>query len=314
MADYSLDYTIHYEGNDSCAISFGCFDTANTVTVHELDRFQKDPEQVLLAARHTCLHLHELWSFTLPESNIARLNQPCESIEVDALTIELIESMQQFKAIEPLFDFTIGPASFLWKQAFIARAVPTDAEIAEALTHVGADHIGISGQTVNKDDPLTSIDVGGAAKGFAADLLAAQLRAAGATSADVDLGGNLYLVGNHPEGRPWRLELTVPMDIDANPGLVEVSDASAVTSGTYERFAEIGGRFFHHIIDPTTGWPAQSDIASVTVIGSSSLQADMLAPTCLIAGSAGMRDLARRHPGYRFVAITTGGYVIDVGA
>ena len=314
MADYSLDYTIHYEGNDSCTISFGCFDTANTVTVHELARFPKDPEQVLLAARRTCLRLHELWSFTLPGSDIARLNEPCESVEVDAITIELIESMRQFTSAEPLFDFTIGSASFLWKRAFATSVIPTDAEISEALAHVGANHIGVSGRIVSKDDPLTSIDVGGAAKGFAADLLAVQLRDEGITSADIDLGGNLYLVGNHPEGRPWRLELTVPMGINANPGLVEVSDASAVTSGTYERFAKIDGEFFHHIIDPTTGWPAQSDIASVTVVGPSSLRADMLATTCLIAGSGGIRDLARRHTDYRFVAITTGGYVIDVGA
>ena len=92
--------------------------------------------------------------------------------------------------------------------------------------------------------------------------------------------------------------------------MVNISNKSAVTSGSYERFVDIEGKRYQHIIDPRTGWPSESDIVSATVIADSSLQADMLATTTCLAGSEGFFELALRHPDCDFIAILVDGTVL----
>ncbi len=301
MADYSNDYSIKY-GEASCSISFRCFDTPNAVTIYGAPSGGEDAERVLLDARRLCLELHHLWSFSLPASDVSRINAAgaYERVAVDQRTALLLRSMQEFNAQEPAFDFTVGPASYLWKNA---QRVPDAAAIADALLHVGARKVQVGDDFVVKEDAAVKVDVGGAAKGFAADEVVALLRAAGVHSADVDLGGNLFMVGSHPEGRAWRVSVRIPEGVDARPIVVEVRDASVVTSGSYERFVEIDGERYQHIVDARTGWPAKRDIVSATVISSSSLQADMLATTALLAGSEGMPALQDRHPDCTFMVI-----------
>ena len=307
MADYSLDYQINYdEARGSCAIHFRCFDTPNSVAVFgslEPETF----ESLLLAVRDECLRLHRLWSFSLPDSDIARVNAGEGRIEVDPATAELLRSMAAFHEQEPLFDFTVGPVSLAWKKA---RRTPSKEELAEALSHVGVSKIKFEKDVIVKADPLTRIDVGGAAKGFAADRIAGMLRDAGIESADIDLGGNLFLLGDHPEGRPWRMAVRIPEGVSAERVMVNVSNKSAVTSGSYERFVVIDGKRYQHIIDPRTGWPSESDIVSATVIADSSLQADMLATTACLAGTEGFFVLAARHPDCDFIAILADGTVM----
>ena len=307
MADYSLDFQIRYDSErDSCSIFFRCFDTPNSVTVFGLT--EPDViEPLLLGVRGACLGFHRLWAFSSADSDIARINGQAESIEVDQSTADLLREMIAFNRQEPLFDFTIGPASLAWKRA---KRVPTDEELADALTHVGVSKVTVDGTIIMKADPHLRVDVGGAAKGFVADYLVAMLRDAGVESADIDLGGNLFLMGDHPEGRPWRLSVRIPKDVPAEPVMVSVSDKSAVTSGSYERFVEIDGKRYQHIIEPRTGWPSESDIVSATVIADSSLQADMLATTACLAGTEGFFELALRHPTCDFIAILADGTIL----
>ena len=307
MADYSLDYQICYDAErNSCGIFFKCFDTPNSVTVFGLSE-PDVVEPLLLRVRDACLGFHRLWSFSSDESDIARINGRVDRIEVDQSTADLLREMIAFNRQEPLFDFTIGPVSLAWKRA---QRVPTDEELADALAHVGVSKVTVEGTAIMKADPHLRVDVGGAAKGFVADYLVAMLRDAGVESADIDLGGNLFLMGDHPEGRPWRLSVRIPKDVPAEPVMVSVSDKSAVTSGSYERFVEIDGKRYQHIIDPRTGWPSESDIISATVIADSSLQADMLATTACLAGTEGFFELALRHPSCDFIAILADGTIL----
>ncbi len=319
MADFSRDYRIAYDvGRKSCTMAFRCFDTPNSVTVYGGDFDGYAVEDVLLDVRRLCLELHMLWSFSLAESDISRINaRTCEPVPVDARTARLLQEMKSFHEREPLFDFTIGSASFIWKHF---DRVPDELAIEEALSHVSADKVSVVLESdaaggglvpaVVKSDPLTRVDVGGAAKGFAADLVVARLREAGIESADVDLGGNLFLMGKHPAGRPWRLSVRIPEGIEADRIVVEVEDVSAVTSGSYERFVEVGGKRYQHIVDPATGRPSTSDIVSATVIAKSSLQADMLATTLLMSGSSGYAGMLARHPECEFIAILQDGTIL----
>lgn len=301
MADYSNDYRISY-GEASCAISFRCFDTPNSITLYNVNVPDRDAELLLIEACHRCLELHHLWSFSLPTSDVSRINAAAasERVGIDRCTARLLRAMQEFNVQEPTFDFTVGPVSYLWKHA---QQVPDATDIAEVLLHVGAGKVRVGDDYAVKEDGAVKVDVGGAAKGFAADEIAELLRAAGMESADVDLGGNLYMVGSHPEGRAWRVSVRVPEGIEGSPIVLEVRDSSVVTSGSYERFVEIDGECYHHIIDARTGWPAICDAVSATVVGPSSLQADMLATTVLLEGSVGLPALRERHPDYTFVTI-----------
>ena len=306
MADYSLDFQVRYEAErDSCSIFFRCFDTPNLVTVFGLT--EPDVIEPLLRVRNACLDFHHLWAFSSSESDIAHINDQVDKVEVNRHTADLLRAMIAFNRREPLFDFTIGPVSLAWKRA---QRIPTDEELADAMAHVGASKVSVEGTVVAKTDPFLRVDVGGAAKGFVADHLVAMLRDAGVESADIDLGGNLFLMGDHPEGRPWRLSVRIPEGVPAESVMVNVSNKSAVTSGSYERFVEIDGKRYQHIIDPRTGWPSVSDIISATVISDSSLQADMLATTTCLVASDGFFELASRYPDCDFIAILADGTVL----
>lgn len=311
MGDFSKDFQVAYSVEpDACTIRFRCFDTPNSVTIFGGAGGGRDVEEVLLEVRRACLGFHRIWSFSLAGSDIARLNEPVSAVRVDARTSQLLSAMKAFHDEEPTFDFTVGPVSFMWKRA--ARA-PSDAELSAALEHVGPSKVTIEGSMVSKADPLVQVDVGGAAKGFVADSIAALLRQAGVVSADIDLGGNIYMLGEHPSGRAWRVAVRVPEGVDARRPVVEVRDRSVVTSGSYERFVEIDGKRYQHIVDPRTGRPSETDIVSATVVAESSLLADMLATTALLGGTAGLEGLAERHPGVSIIAITSCGDVVEVG-
>lgn len=215
--------------------------------------------------------------------------------------------MRVFAEREPLFDFTIGQASYLWKRT---SAVPSRDAISAALAHTGVGNVHVDGTVVRKDDPLLQVDVGAAAKGFAADEVARVLRAAGVRCADIDLGGNLYFIGQHPEKRPWVLEVDVPSGSSLPRVFFEASDCSVVTSSCFLRSREIEGTRYHHLIDPRDGYPSRSDIAVATVVSKRSLYADMLSTVAVLAGSAEFSALCARHADAGIVALTHAGDVL----
>ena len=309
MVDYSRDCQIvEDEAEGSHSISFHCFDTVNTITVFHEGDMGDDVERLLNDAHQSCLEFHRLWSFTLEDSDIARINASPTRCVVDFRTAMLLSAMKAFHAIEPVFDFTIGSVSYLWKHA---ERMPSDDEVKEALTHVGAEKIVIEGSVVLKADPLVQVDVRGSAKGFIADAVAARLRLAGIKSARIDLGGNLYLLGSHPSGRLWRAAVRSPKGMQVEGPIMEPRDQSVVTSGSYERFVELDGVRYQHIVDAVTGRPSNSDIISATAVSASSLQADMLATTVLLTGTRGLPSLRSRHPEALIVAFDRSGAVVQ---
>lgn len=151
-------------------------------------------------------------------------------------------------------------------------------------------------------DPLASVDVGGTAKGFIADDLGRALDSQGIGSFIINLGGNVLARGTKPDGSPWRIGLQDPrhrQEEDAAThivGAVKLSNASAVTSGVNERGFTRNGVRYHHILDANTGYPVETDIASVTVIAERSLDAEGYSTTLLALGREAGAAFAREHP------------------
>lgn len=150
-------------------------------------------------------------------------------------------------------------------------------------------------------DPLASIDVGGTAKGFIADDLGGVLESRGISSFVINLGGNVLARGTRPDGSPWRIGLQDPRHKQEDAathiiGAVKLSNASAVTSGVNERGFTRDGVRYHHILDASTGYPVETDVASVTVIAERSLDAEGYSTTLLALGREAGAAFVRDHP------------------
>jgi thiamine biosynthesis lipoprotein len=150
-----------------------------------------------------------------------------------------------------------------------------------------------------------AIDLGAIAKGYAADEAVAVLRANGVESAFVNLGGNVYVIGAKPDNSPWRIGIRDPFAQEANSfvGVISATDTSVVTSGTYERYFVKDGVTYHHILDPKTGYPAESDLASVTIISPESIVADAVSTSTFLIGKEAGKALIESLPNVEAVLV-----------
>ena len=139
--------------------------------------------------------------------------------------------------------------------------------------------------TVRLTDPHAAIDVGGIAKGYIADRVKEYLKKQGVKHAIINLGGNVLAMGGRLDGSDYNIGIQKPFDNAGEPiTSVRISSKSVVTSGTYQRYFEAGGKLYHHILDPHTGLPCENNLHSVTIITDSSLTADALSTTCFLLG------------------------------
>ena len=146
------------------------------------------------------------------------------------------------------------------------------------------------------DDPHAGVDAGGIAKGYIADDLANLFAQRGLEAFVVNLGGNVVAHGTKPDGTAWKIGLQDPKRKDGILGAIQLTDASAVTSGVYERGFERAGRLYHHILNPRTGMPAETDAAGVTVVADASLDAEGFSTTLLALGIARGAEFAKARP------------------
>ena len=206
-----------------------------------------ETEAALAAAEDEIYRLDEALSRTREDSAVSRLNSAAGGTPVDVG--------------EELRDLI---ARALTEDTY---RVPEDAELALLLPCVGAEHVHLEEGTVVSLDQGTRIDLGAIAKGYASDRMAAIYQEHGITHGIVDLGGNTWVCGGNLEGEPWQIGIQDPArSAGALAGILEASDAFAVTSGGYQRYFEENGQLYHHIIDPATGRPAESGLTSVTVV------------------------------------------------
>ena len=183
-------------------------------------------------------------------------------------------------------DPTIGSVKELWDFSGSSPAVLPDREdLEKALSHVGYEGIVIDGDMVSLADPDAEIDLGFIAKGYIADRMKDYLISQGVTSATINLGGNVLTIGSRPDGSPFRIGIQKPFSPGGDIALVlPVTDLSVVSSGTYERYFELDGTVYHHILDTKTGYPVQNNLFQVTILSQSSMDGDALSTTCFLLG------------------------------
>lgn len=283
--------------------SFFCFDTACAVggvmTQAQLD-----------AAVARCRGFEATLSRTMATSDVGRINAAGGTpVEVEPETAELIvRALEYCRASEGSFDITIGAVSELWD--FHEGVVPAPEAIEAALPHVGYQNVQVEGTTVTLADPLARIDLGGIAKGYVSDVVLDELAEAGVTSAYVNLGGNVKVLGSKPDGTLWRVGVRDPKaaaEEDSSVARVTLDGGSVVTSGLYERQFERDDRRYWHILDPKTGYPVESDLVSATIVSERSIDGDGYTKPLFMMGHEAALAWAADHPELRVLLIDEAG-------
>lgn len=257
-------------------------------------------KQAFDEARRACRTFERMFSRTLPHSDITRLNNAQgQPVQIHADTADLLQCALRYCAdSEGLFDITVGSVVRLWD--FHQGVIPPKETLANALPHVNWQAICVNciehEWFAHITDPQAAVDVGGIAKGWIADRLTDLMVQAGVSTFVVNLGGNVVAHGQKPDGSGWRVGLQDPREKGGIVGAVEVRNASAVTSGVYERCFTHDGHLYHHILDPKTGYPVQTDLAGVTIIAERSLDAEGYSTTLLALGLERGCKFVQKHP------------------
>ena len=274
---------------------FFLFDTVNTITAPALD------PDTMTAVKDACLRYEKLFSRFDEQSQLFRINNAHGApVDVDSELAQFIKtSLAYCEASNGLFDITMGSVTRLWN--FKNGTIPAKDDVHAALEHVNWRGVHVTDSTVQLDDPDACLELGGIAKGYIADGVLDVLAHHGVEHAIVNLGGNVAVMGGKPDGAPWRVGVRRPLPSSSMPlldsfAVLALRDGSAVTSGIYERAFEQDGKLYHHILDPRTGFPAETDLLSATVVAQSSLDADgyttaliMMEPIAHLRSSSSIR-------------------------
>jgi thiamine biosynthesis lipoprotein len=263
--------------------------TVVTVTVRSVD--SDHAAAAVEAAMDEIARVEALTSRYSDTSEVARINRSGAAggeflADLEVLRI-IARSLDVARASAGSFDATIGPLVDIWPLDEVGSP-PDEADILTALSSVGYERVAVD--TVRgalSVPPGTAFDLDGIAKGYAVDRALHVLGTLGVESAVVDAGGDVGFLGE-ATGGSWRVGVKHPRR-DGLLGVLTLDGGSVATSGDYQRFAVIGGVRYHHILDPSTGWPARG-VISATVTAPDALSADALATAVFVLGpEAGMR-------------------------
>lgn len=252
--------------------------------------YGENAETAALRVEEEMKRLETLMSFFLESSEISRLNKAAGKHEVE-LGCESLYVLNRAKYFSEIcggtFDITIGPVAKLWGIFTDHAKLPSEDEINQALSFTGYKDIIIDNGkgTVKLKKPGESVDLGAIAKGYTADRAIEIYKQYGIKSAFINLGGNVMVLGNKPDGSPWKIGIQNPLlQRGECLGAVNSVDKTIVTSGDYVRYFEKNNKRYHHILDPRTGYPADSGLISTTIVSEKSIGADALSTAIFILG------------------------------
>lgn len=239
--------------------------------------------------RSTVAELDSLWSLNRTDSDISRLNRSDTGIsDADGRTAALIGQAVTLSAeTGGCFDVTLAALSALWQKCGEENRLPTEGELAERLAAVGTAKLRVDGTAVTKAAGQ-QIDLGAVAKGAAVSYLTDRLSAMeGLSGGLISMGSCVGGFGEKPDGSAFRVSVRDPQSQTGTVGTLSLSAGQVLSvSGDYERFVTIGGRRYHHILDPKTGYPTESGLSSVAVITQDGATADALSTAFMVMGEA----------------------------
>lgn len=273
--------------------------------------YGEDAQAALQEAEECIQQVEGLWSVTDEDSEIYQANHSGgQPVTVSEETAEIISfALEMAQRTGGALDPTIYPVLTAWGFTTDSKQVPSQQQIAQLLEQVGYDRIQINGSELTVPDGM-ELDLGAVGKGYTADLVTEILRRHGVTSALISLGGNIQSIGSRPDGSDWRLGIRAPWE-SGNLGVLTVSDAAVVTSGGYENyFDDEQGNIYWHILDPSTGYPADSGLQSVTIVGREGKMCDALSTALFVMGAQSAEQYWRENGGFEMLLVTDSGEIL----
>ena len=261
-------------------------------TVCSIQLFTEKPQTEVELVLQTCIRrLEELErhlsanaeSSTLIDINkasgVSAVNVPADIYPLFARAVFFAEKT------DGAFNPAIGGVVKLWNIGFENARKPEDRDIQVALSRTDYKDVQLAGMAVFLKKEGMKLDLGAIAKGFAADELTRIVKQAGIMHAVIDIGGTISAVGVRPDGKRWNIGIRDPRIRQGQPIIsAPIENRSISTSGSYERYFEQDGIRYHHIIDPATGYPVQSNMIAVSVFADSATDADALSTACFVLG------------------------------
>ena len=255
--------------------------------------------------------LESLVSVTDANSELYAINQTGSGTLTGKASSLMEQALEICRRTDGALDLSIYPIVRAWGFTTGSYQVPDEAEIQALLPLVDYRKIQYDAATGTVTVTLPEgmeIDLGSVAKGYAGQLAAQMLREHGVQSALLNLGGNVQTVGAKPDGSPWQIGIKDPQGEDAMM-VLSVEDQAVVTSGGYERYFEQDGQTYWHIMDPSTGHPADSGLISVTIVGDEGVVCDGLSTALFVMGLEKAADLWAQSCDFEAVFVTASGEV-----
>lgn len=273
--------------------------------------FHEDAKNLLLQSEQL-LHLYKnRFSANDADSELMVINLQAgkKSVRVHPELFELIALGKKHSiATNSHLNIAIGPLVQTWRIGFSDAKLPSKEEIQTLLPITNPEEIVLedSKQEVYLSKVGMQIDLGALAKGYIADKLKEFLVEQGVQSGIIDLGGNILTIGEHPTyQRPWRIGIQNPLlDRGEHVAVIAVSDASVVTSGIYERQLVIDGKTYHHIFDRTSGYPMETEVASITIVAEKSVDCEIWTTRLFGKNPYDIIEEIEQQPGLEVFVIT----------
>jgi len=288
--------------------SFFAMDTVIRITVYAQD--EANAEALLQKAEAEFNRISDLCNANTenmlrPEaSDVWRVNNAeGKACPVSEEIFNLLEkALKLSDAAGNSFDAAMGSLINLW-DIKNGGYLPKESEIKELLAKSGNEKIVLDrgALTVQLKDGA-QLDLGGIAKGYATDCAAEILRSGGIEHALIDAGGNILAIGSKPDGKPWQVGIRNPENPESMVGVLALADCAAVTSAVDQRYFMADGVRYHHILDPKTGYPANTCL-SLTVIYENSTEADLLSTALFVLGEQGIAEVMADIPSVELVLI-----------
>ena len=224
-----------------------------------------------------------------PDSVLSTINQHAfcgGNIEVDTETAALLDfAFAAFQISHNLFDITSGILRRAWN--FNGSTLPSEQAVAQLLPYISMNKLRWSNPKLEFLNSGIELDFGGIGKEYAVDCAADICTTSGITQGLIDFGGDIRVLGAHPDGSPWYIAIRDPHNPEVALTQVELTQGALATSGNYERYMDIDGQRYSHILIPLTGWSAKG-LCSVSVSADSCLLAGVLSTTAILKGKSAM--------------------------
>ena len=272
--------------------------------------YENGSEEVLDKVFKRVQEIENLVSINKEETEIDKLNENAgiSPVKLSDTSFEIIEKALYYSKLSTGgYDLTVGPLVKLWNIGLPEAKVPTQEEINEVIKNIDYTKVVLNKDTkeVFLSQKGMLLDLGSIAKGYAADEIVKILKEENINSAIIDLGGNIYALGFKEGNKNWKIGIQNPFDNRGKiVGSLEVSNKTVVTSGVYERYIEQDGQTYHHILNPETGYPYETDIAGVSIIADKSIDGDALSTLVFTKGLEKGLELVENIDGVDAIFIT----------